>query len=86
MKAVVGDNSLLGRPGTRRSLATALYRDRSLSLARAARFAGVPLAEFIRYVSRCGIPVVQGTATEVGQDAQAIVEWTHSSSPRAQAG
>ena len=74
------DNSLLAEPGIRRSLATALYRDRSLSLGRAARFAGVPSAEFIRYVSGCGIPVVRGTAAEVGRDAQAIVEWTRGSS------
>ena len=74
------DDSLLAEPGIRRSLATALYRDQSLSLGRAARFAGVPLAEFIRYVSRCGIPVVRGTAAEVGRDTQAIVTWTQGSS------
>ena len=74
------DDSLLAEPGIRRSLATALYRDRSLSLGRAARFAGVTLVEFIRYVSRCGIPVVRGTAAEVGTDAQAIGAWTKGSS------
>ena len=66
--------------GIRRSLATALYRDRSLSPGRAARFAGVPLPEFIRYVSRCGIPVVGGTAAEVGTDAEATGAWTQGSS------
>ena len=74
------DEALVADRGIRSSLATALYRDRSLSVGRVARFAGVPLAEFIRYVSRCGIPVVLGTAAEVGRDAQAIVEWTRGSS------
>ena len=73
------DNSLLAEPGIRRSLATALYRDRSLSLGRAARFARVRW-RVLRYVSGCGIPVVRGTAAEVGRDAQAIVECTRGSS------
>ncbi len=74
------DDAPVADRGGRRSLVAALYRDRGLSLGRAARFAGVPLAEFIRYMSRCGIPVVRGTVAAVGRDAQAIVEWTRESS------
>ena len=35
------DESLLSEPGVRCALATALYRDRSLSLGQAARFSGL---------------------------------------------
>ena len=44
------DDSLLAEPGIRRALATALYRDRSLSLGQAARFSGLSIAEFIQHV------------------------------------
>ena len=76
------DDSLLAEPGIRRALATALYRDRSLSLGRGARFSGLSIAEFIRHVSQLGIPVVGGPSDTVREDAQAIVAWrTGSSQP-----
>ena len=58
-------DSLLSEPGIRLALATALYREHSLSLGQAARFLGVSPAEFIRHVSRFGIPVIRGTAATV---------------------
>lgn len=71
------DDSLLAEPGIRRALATALYRDRSISLGQAARFSGLAIAEFIRHVSQLGIPVVRGTAATVREDAAAVAGWRH---------
>ena len=74
------DDSLLAEQGIRRALATALYRDLSLSLGQAARFSGLSIAGFIQHVSRLGIPIVGGTSDTVREDAEAIVEWRCSSS------
>ena len=71
--------SILDELGIRLALATALYREESISLGRAARFSAVPLAEFIQYVSQLGIPVVRGTAASVRDDMDAIHEWEKSS-------
>ena len=65
----------LAEPGVRRALATALYREQSLSLGLAARFAGVDTADFIEHLSRLGIPVVRGTAATVREDVEAIGAW-----------
>ena len=78
-------DSILDEPVIRLALATALYREKSISLGRAARFSGVPLAEFIQYVSQLGIPVVEGTAASVREDMDAIHEWRKSSSSPTQA-
>ena len=56
----LSDDSPLAEPGVRLAVAVALYRDESLSLGRAAEFAGRTLADFIDHVSRLGIPVVRG--------------------------
>ena len=74
------DESLLSAPGIRRALATALYREESLSLGQAARFSGLGIGEFIRHVSRLGIPVVRGTADTVREDAEAVDAWRNGSS------
>ena len=66
------DDTLLAEPGVRRTLATALYREQSLSLGLAARFAGVHTADFIEHVSRLDIPLVRGTAATVRDDIEAI--------------
>lgn len=73
-------DSILDEPGIRLALATALYREERIFLSWAARFSGVPLAEFIQYVSQLGIPVVEGTATSVREDIDAIYKWRKSSS------
>ena len=65
--------------GVRAALATALFRDGHLSLARAARVAQMPLATFIAHVSRLGIPVVQMTAAETGRDIETLDQWLASS-------
>ena len=66
---------LLSEPGARAALATALFRDGGLSLARAARMAQMPLAAFIAHVSRLGIAVVAHDAADVPRDLQTLDEW-----------
>jgi hypothetical protein len=65
--------------GVRAALATALFRDGHLALARAARVAQMPLATFMAHVSRLGIPVVQMTGAEVGRDMDTLDQWLASS-------
>ena len=74
------DESLLQDAGVRRALATALYRDGGLSLGKAARVADLPVGEFMLHVSRLGIPVIAGSATEVMADAETIESWQTESS------
>ena len=69
------DDTLLAEPGVRRALATALYRERSLSLGLAAHFSGLGTADFIQHVSRLGIPVVKGTPTTIRRDVEAVGAW-----------
>ena len=76
----LNDESLLGEPGIRLAIATALFRERSLSLGLAASFAKVELAEFIQNLSTLGIPVVAGTAESVAGDIETIEAWRSKSS------
>ena len=78
-------DSILDEPGIRLALATALYREESISIGRAARFSGLPLAEFIQHASQLGISVVKGTAASAREDMDAIREWRKSSSSPTQA-
>lgn len=66
---------IIGLPGVRRALATALFKDGELSLTHSAKLADIPLAEFIAHVSRLGIPVVNQTAVEVKQDMETLEQW-----------
>ena len=74
------DESLLTDIGVRRALATALYRDGSLSLGKSARVAGMSVAEFMEHASRLGVPVVRGSATRALADADGIDAWQRGSS------
>ena len=74
------DDTLLAEEGIRQALATALYRERSLSLGQAARFSGLGTAAFIEHVSRLGIPVVHGDAATVRDDADTVEAWRNDSS------
>jgi predicted HTH domain antitoxin len=74
------DSGLLEMPGVRVALATALFKDGSLSLARAARVADMPLPDFMRHLSRSGIPVIQGSAQDVKKDVETLEAWL--ASPR----
>jgi predicted HTH domain antitoxin len=73
------DSSLLEMPGVRVALATALFKDGSLSLARAAKVADTPLPDFMQHLSRSGIPVIQGSAKEVRKDVETLEAWLASS-------
>lgn len=70
----LSDDSLLAEPGVRLALATALYKDGSMSLGSAARLSGQAIAEFIGHLSRLGIPVVQGADT-VREDLAILDKW-----------
>ena len=49
---------IIGMPGASKTMATALFKDGNLSLARSAKLADMPLADFLAHVSRLGIPVI----------------------------
>ena len=66
---------LIGEPGARIALATALFRDGGLSLVRSARMAQMPLATFIAHVSRLGIAVVEMDEAEVKRDIETLDQW-----------
>ena len=66
---------IIGMPGVRKALATALFKDGDLSLARSAKLADMPLADFIAHVSRLGIPVINQTADEVREDIDTLEQW-----------
>ena len=71
--------------GIRLSLAAALYRDKTVSLGRAARFCGLSLAEFIQHVPQLAIPVGRGAAASAREYLNAILEWQENSSSPMQA-
>jgi predicted HTH domain antitoxin len=71
---------LLQAPGVRPALATALFRDGELSLARAARVAEMDIAAFISHLSRLGIPVIRLTEAETNADLDTLEQWLQSSS------
>lgn len=73
------DDSLLSQPGMRLALATALFKEGRLALGRAARVAEIPLAEFIRHLSREAIPAISGKASEVKHDLETLRKWRKSS-------
>lgn len=70
---------VLEMAGVRPALATALFRDGHLSLARSARVAGMTVAEFIQHVSRLGIAAVRLGAEETRRDIDTLDEWLASS-------
>lgn len=74
------DDALLGEPGVRLALATALFRGQDITLGQAARLSRLPVAGFIRHVSRLGIPAIRGTPAGARDDARAIKEWRKDSS------
>jgi prevent-host-death family protein len=65
--------------GVKEALATALFRDGHLSLARSARLAQMSVAEFIAHLSRLGIPAVKLDAREAEADMDTLDQWLASS-------
>lgn len=78
---VVGltNRRLLDQAGVSAALATALFRESHLSLARSAGLAQMSAPEFSRHVSRLGIPVVALNAEEAARDVDTLEEWLASS-------
>lgn len=70
---------VLDEKGVRPALATALFRDGHLSLARAARLAEMTVSRFVTHVSRLGIPVVSLNESEASQDLDTLDTWLASS-------
>ena len=66
------DEGLLGEPGVRLALATALYKSESLSIGRAARVADMPLEAFMVEMGRAGIPVIRGNARTLREDLKNV--------------
>ena len=69
------DEGLLGEPGVRLALATALYRSESVTLGRGAKIAGIPLVYFMQHVSQEGIPVIRGNAKTLREDLKNLEAW-----------
>lgn len=63
---------LLQAPGVRPALATALFREGELSLARAARVAQMNTSAFLSHLSRLGIPVIRLTEAETNADLDTL--------------
>ena len=70
---------VLDAEGVRPALATALFRDGHLSLARGAHLAGMPVGDFATHLSRLGIPVIGLGADEVERDLDDLDTWLASS-------
>jgi predicted HTH domain antitoxin len=70
---------VLDAKGVKPALATALFRDGNLSLARAARLADMALGDFVAHVSRLGIAVVRLDADEAARDMDTLESWLASS-------
>lgn len=66
---------VLEAKGVRPALATALFRDGHLSLARAAALAQMPVSQFASHLSRLGIPVVALSEQETTRDLDTLDEW-----------
>ena len=73
------DEKWLRGAGVSTALATALFRDGNLSLARAAKVAEMNLVDFMQHLSRLGIAIVQGTTEEVEMDIETLDTWLKSS-------
>ena len=78
---IVGVNTgnIIDMPGVRKAMATALFKDGELSIARSAKLAKMALADFIEHISRLGIPIINQTAEEVDQDMDTLEQWLQQS-------
>ncbi len=79
MMVGLADQRLLDHAGVRAAMATALFRDGHLSLARSAQLAQMSAADFSRHVSRLGIAVVALNAAETARDIETLEAWLASS-------
>jgi predicted HTH domain antitoxin len=66
---------VLDAKGVRPALATALFQDGHLSLVRAASLAEQPVGAFVSHLSRLGIPVITGQASDAHRDMDTLEQW-----------
>ena len=59
----------------RLAIATDLYKSGSISLGRAAKIAGMALAEFMQEMGQAGIPVIRGNAKTLREDVKSLESW-----------
>jgi predicted HTH domain antitoxin len=59
----------------RMALAVSLFKDGGLSWMQAAKYAQCSAYEFMRHLSRLGIPVIDITEEEVRQDIETLEKW-----------
>ena len=71
----LSEEGLLGETGVRLAIATDLYKSGSISLGRAARIAGIALAEFMQDMGRAGVPVIRGNAKTLREDVKSLESW-----------
>lgn len=69
------DEAMLQKAGVSVALATALFRDGGLSLARAAKVAETSIVDFMQHLSMLGIAVVQGSEGEAEKDMETLETW-----------
>jgi predicted HTH domain antitoxin len=74
---IVGVNTgnVIDMPGVRKAMATSLFKDGELSIARSAKLANMTFSDFIAHISRLGIPVINQTAEDVVQDMDTLDQW-----------
>lgn len=65
----------LDMPGVALALATSLFKNGELSLARSANLAKMPLVDFISHLSRLKIPVINQDPDDVAQDMDTLDQW-----------
>ena len=66
---------ILDMKGVRTAMATTLFKEGELSLARSAHLANMPLADFISHISRLGIPVINLSVEETEKDMDTLDQW-----------
>jgi antitoxin (DNA-binding transcriptional repressor) of toxin-antitoxin stability system len=71
----IQQSGVLDECGVRPALATALFRDGFLSLARGARLANMAVGQFVSHLSRLGVPVIALNAEETGRDMETLDAW-----------
>lgn len=69
--AVPMDEHLL-KEGVAVALAVRLFAEKTLSLGKAAKLAGLPIEAFIKHLSRLGVPAVDYPAGEIDEEVAAV--------------
>ena len=71
----LSEDGLLGEPGMRLAIAADLYKSGSISLGRAAKIAGMVLADYIQQMGHAGVPVIRGNAKTLREELKNVKAW-----------